>query len=232
MPGPSISARRSAVTELGTALRRVLVALAVTEAPVERLERATELAGALEAELSGADRPPSEIPSVDDLTHGIRYLNPVIGAGNPMSPPVVVHRSPRGVESAVTLDRRYEGPPGFVHGGVTGLLFDEILGQAATHAGVWGMTAYLNITYVRAVPLDVPLLWTAGVTRTERRKTFVSGGVALASDPETALATAEALFVTPAESTYARYFDEVSAAGSRIVDVTFGAPDRPARSGG
>ncbi len=228
MPEPSLATRREAVAALGAAVRAALVAIAAHEAPVEDLERATALAEQLTAQLAGNERPLTQLPSVDDLAHGIRYLSPTIGLGNPMSPPVVMARTETGVETRVTLDRRFEGPPGFVHGGVTGLLLDEVLGEAATHAGHWGMTAFLNISYHRALPLDVELLLTARVTHHEGRKAFVSGEISQAAE-STPSVTAEALFVTPREQTYDRYFDAVTDASGPVADVTFGAPDRAAR---
>ena len=223
-------ARRDAVTALGSAGRAALVAIAATEAPIENLERATALAEQLAGELTGTQRPLAQVPSVDDLAHGIRYLSPTIGLGNPMSPPVVIARTDVGVETRVTLDRRFEGPPGFVHGGITGLLLDEVLGEAATHVGLWGMTAFLNISYHHALPIDVELVVSAQVSRDEGRKTFVTGVITLAADPDTAFVTAEALFVTPRAERYDRYFDEVHDASGPIADITFGAPDRAAHS--
>jgi acyl-coenzyme A thioesterase PaaI-like protein len=227
-----IPARRDAVAALGSAVRAALVAIAATEAPIENLQRAAALADQLTAELTGTERPLTQVPSVDDLAHGIRYLSPTIGLGNPMSPPVVMARTATGVETHVTLDRRFEGPPGFVHGGVTALLLDEVLGEAATHVGLWGLTGFLNIDYLHALPIDVELVATAQVSRTEGRKTFVSGGIALSSDPTTPFVAAEALFVTPRAERYDRYFDEVSDANGPIADITFGAPDRAARGAG
>ena len=229
MPDPTLATRRDAVAALGSAARAALVAIAATEPPIENLERAAALAEQLTAELTGTLRPLTQVPSVDDLAHGIRYLSPTIGLGNPMSPPLVIARTSVGVETHVTLDRRFEGPPGFVHGGITALLLDEVLGEAATHVGLWGLTGFLNISYLHALPIDVELVATAQVSRAEGRKTFVSGEIALAADSATPFVTAEALFVTPRAERYERYFDEVSDAGGPIADITFGAPDRAAR---
>ena len=229
MSDPTLAARRDAVTALGSAVRATLVAIAANEAPIERLERATTLAEQLTTQLAGFERPLTELPSVDDLTRGIRFLSPTIGPGNPMSPPITIARTADGVETRVTLDRRFEGPPGFVHGGVTGLLLDEVLGQAASHAARWGMTAFLNISYRHALPIDVELVVSARVTGTGRRKTFVSGTIALVADPRTPFVTAEALFIAPRDEVHGRYFDEVADSTGRPADVHFGAPDLSTR---
>ena len=60
----------------------------------------------------------------------------------------------------------YEGPPGLVHGGVVALLLDQILGGAADHAGVPGMTGTLTVRYRKGTRLG-PVRVTARVDRVE-----------------------------------------------------------------
>ena len=163
------------------------------------------------------------LPPVDDMVELIRFFNPASGPGNPMAPPIVMTTIEHGVRSRVTLDRRFEGPPGFVHGGITGLLLDEVLGGAATRAGRWGMTAYLNITYRRALPIDEELEIVGRIEREEGRKTFVVGTIALASDPTRAFVEAEALFIEPKPSTHAGYFGELTDAEGNPTSARFGA---------
>jgi acyl-coenzyme A thioesterase PaaI-like protein len=126
-----------------------------------------------------------------------------------MSPPLVFERIGERVVVHASLDRRFEGPPGFVHGGVTGLLLDEVLGQAGTLAGRWGMTAFLNITYRRALPLDTELELTSQIDWIDGRKTHVVGGIALASNPSVPFVEAEALFIEPRPDKQADYFGEL-----------------------
>jgi acyl-coenzyme A thioesterase PaaI-like protein len=206
-----IAVRREATAALGTALRSVIVAQCSTEVPVHNLREATALAGRIEALLVGQSRPVNVIASVDDLGASVRYFSPVTGLGNPMSPPLVFDLSASGgVLVRTTLDQRFEGPSGFVHGGVTGLLLDEVLGQAGTQAGRWGMTAYLNITYRQALPLGVELELSAAIESIDGRKTFVSGGIALASDPAVKLVEASALFIEPRAALQETYFGELT----------------------
>lgn len=188
--------RREATAGLGAALRSVIVAQCSTEVPTENLRTATELAARIEALLVGDVRPLGEPASVDDSATSIRYFGPVIGLGNPMSPPLVYHSIEDGeVRAHATLDRRFEGPRGFVHGGIIALLLDEVLGYTAAQSGRAGMTAYLNVTYSRPVPLDTELVVSAKIRSFEGRKTFVHGGIALVSNPSALNAEAEALFV-------------------------------------
>lgn len=222
MPDPAIEARRAALADLGAAFRTALVALVETDAPVEDLRRGTELARSLATTVLGEPRPVTEVASVDDISRTIRYFSPTVGAANPMAPPITIEDTPTGVRCTVTLDRRFEGPPGFVHGGVTSLLLDEVLGSAATHRGHWGMTAYLHVTYRRALPLDTELVFDARLDRVDGRKILVVGQVAIASAPEVRCVDAEALFVEPRPETRARYFGDLTDADGASTSATFG----------
>ena len=63
--------------------------------------------------------------------------NPVIGLRNPIAPPLVLHRAPDGsVYSDFHLGAAFEGPPGHVHGGVSALMLDHVLGEAASDADI------------------------------------------------------------------------------------------------
>jgi acyl-coenzyme A thioesterase PaaI-like protein len=201
--------QREAVANLGSALREVIVAQAANEVSPENLAEAARLARRITSLVSGNVRELSQVASVDSLPDAIRYFSPVTGLGNPMSPPLVFAYEGESVVVRTTLDRRFEGPPGFVHGGVTSLLLDEVLGQAGTQAGRWGMTAFLNVTYRHALPLDTELELTSHIDWTEGRKTHVRGAIALASDPSVPHVEAEALFIEPRQEKQERYFGDL-----------------------
>ena len=79
-----------------------------------------------------------------DGSFGIRFStegdqmpwgNAVIGVRNPTAPPLKVMTAPDGSVSAdFHLGAAYEGPPGHVHGGVSALILDHVLGEAASSA--------------------------------------------------------------------------------------------------
>ena len=198
--------QREAVANLGSALREVIVAQAAHEVSPENLAEAARLARTITSLLTGNRRDLTQIASVDSMPEGVRYFSPVTGLGNPMSPPLIFGCEGESVVVRTTLDRRFEGPPGHVHGGVTGLLLDEVLGQAGTQAGRWGMTAFLNITYRRALPLDTELELTSRIDWIDGRKTHVLGSIALASDPSVLHVEAEALFIEPRQERQEHYF--------------------------
>ncbi len=80
--------------------------------------------------------------------------NAVAGVRNAIAPPVVVVRQREGCSWAeFTLGATYEGPPGYVHGGVCALILDQVLAEGAAAAGYPGMTAGLTIRFHRPTPL-------------------------------------------------------------------------------
>ena len=189
-------ARRAAVGELGTALRELVDAAVLTEAPVEELAAAAGVARELAARLRAEGRGLHEIASVDDPATGERWYSPVYGPGNPVAPPLTATHSPDGrAEGRVVLGKTHEGPPGLVHGGVVATLLDHVLARAVRAAGRGGLTATLTVTYRRPVQLGVPLLVTGEVATTDGRRTTAVGRLVAEEDPGRVLAEAEGLFV-------------------------------------
>ena len=120
--------------------------------------------------------------------------NPVVGLRNPLAPPVTIHRDEDGlVWSEFRLGPQYEGPPTLVHGGVTALILDQLLGEAAAASGNPGMTGTLTLRYRRGTPLG-DLRARAKTTRVDGIKTFVGGAI---SDGEGVCVEAEGIFIKP-----------------------------------
>ena len=189
-------ARRAAVGELGTALRELVDAAVLTEAPVEELTAAACAARELAARLRAEARGLHEIASVDDPATGERWYSPVYGPGNPVAPPLAATHSADGrAEGRVTVGKTHEGPPGLVHGGVVATMLDHVLARAVRAAGRGGLTATLTVTYRRPVRLGVPLLVTGEVATTDGRRTTAVGRLVAEEDPGRVLAEAEGLFV-------------------------------------
>lgn len=120
--------------------------------------------------------------------------NAVIGLRNPIAPPLEIHREPDGRRwTDFHLGAAYEGPPGHVHGGVSALILDHVLGEAASPDGKPRFTGSFTVRYPRATPLG-PLHAEAMATRTDGVKTFVAGHI---SDAEGITVEAEGIFITP-----------------------------------
>ena len=98
------------------------------------------------------------------------------------------------VHASMHLDALYEGPPGLVHGGVSALILDQMLGEAAAAGGGPGMTGRLTVHYRRPTPLGA-LTSEAWMESTTGRKTITRGVLRDADGNVTV--EAEGLFVLP-----------------------------------
>ena len=83
------------------------------------------------------------------------WSNPVIGVRNPLAPPLTVHHEPGGrCWSEFTLGRVYEGPPGLVHGGISAMILDQLLGEVATdQLTTPKYTGTITVKFLRGTPL-------------------------------------------------------------------------------
>ncbi|MGY1702997.1 PaaI family thioesterase [Geodermatophilus sp. SYSU D00697] len=205
----------AAVTELGTALRELVDASVRTTLPAAELLAAAEEARATTARLAAAQRPPTQLPALDDPLVFRRVYNPVSGVGSAVAPPLTIRRTDDGVVAEATLGMAYEGPPGYVHGGMSSMLMDQLLGSAAIAAGLWGMTVRLEVDYRRPVPLSTPLVLRARVVEAAGRKCVVSGTIATAEAPDRVLVEASGVFVMPREELHADYFGAITDASGR-----------------
>jgi Thioesterase superfamily len=123
----------------------------------------------------------------------IAWGNAVVGLRNPVAPPLVLHHDPDGlVWSEFVLGAPYEGPPQHVHGGVSALILDHVLGATAHRPGRPAYTGTLTLRYRRRTELGRRLRAQAWVERTEGVKTFSVGQLA---DEEGVTVEAEGVFI-------------------------------------
>lgn len=173
--------------ELAEVSIRTEVAPEVAADAVAKLREVQQL---LSAELGGA----SYGTRFNHEGVGRPWGNAVVGVRNPVAPPLEIQREDDGtIWSEFVLGPQYEGPPTLVHGGVSALILDQLLGEAAAHAGKPGMTGTLTIRYRRGTALG-PLRGEAKLTHTEGVKSFVSGQI---SDAEGVCVEAEGVFILP-----------------------------------
>ena len=205
----------AAVTELGSALRELVGVSVTTTVPAAGLRAAAATAREATARLAASRRSRDQLPALDDPVQFRRVYNPVSGVGSALAPPLAIHRVDGGVVAEATLGLPYEGPPSYVHGGMSALLMDQLLGSAAIAAGLWGMTARLELDYRRPVPLETPLLLRARVAESAGRKVVITGTIALAAAPEEALVEARGVFVTPRPEQAVEYFGSITDARGR-----------------
>jgi hypothetical protein len=125
----------------------------------------------------------------------IAWGNAVVGLRNPVAPPLVLHYDPDGlVWSEFVLGAPYEGPPEHVHGGVSALILDHVLGATAHKLGRPAYTGTLTLRYRRRTALGRKLRVEAHVERTEGVKTYSVGHIA---DEDGVTVEAEGVFIHP-----------------------------------
>ena len=79
--------------------------------------------------------------------------------------------------SRLRIPKRFEGPPGYMHGGAIATLMDEAMSKANRARGVTAMTRQMEVEYLRPVPLLVPLLLEGRLLKSEGRKHFCEAEV-------------------------------------------------------
>ena len=204
-----------AVTELGSALRKLVDASVLTTVDAPGLRAAADDLRSVSRRLAASTRPPEQLPELDDILTFRRVYNPVSGVGSALAPPLDIRRVEGGVVGTAVLGPAYEGPPGYAHGGMSALLLDQLLGAAAIAAGLWGMTVRLELDYRGPVPLGAPLELRARVAEDEGRRTVVTGTIATAEDPATTLVEGRGVFVMPRPERLAGYFGAIRDASGR-----------------
>ncbi len=127
--------------------------------------------------------------------------NAVMGLRNAIAPLSCINKDPGGrVWADFHLHAGYEGPAGHTHGGVSALVLDQLLGDAARVGGAPGMTGTLTLRYRKPTPLG-DLHGEAKLERVEGRKAFVTGHI---SGPDGICVEAEGIFIAPREVAEAR----------------------------
>jgi acyl-coenzyme A thioesterase PaaI-like protein len=205
----------AAATDLAAALRELIELSVVTTVGSGEIRAAADLVRAASKRLAVARRPVEQLSALDDLAAGRHVFNPVSGTASALAPPVRIRRDGDGVVAEATLGAAYEGPPSFVHGGMSALVMDQVLGAAAGAAGRWGMTAHLELDYRRPVPVESPLVFRASVAEQEGRRSVITGTIALAQAPDRVLVEARGVFVEPHPEKAAAYFGSITDASGR-----------------
>jgi uncharacterized protein (TIGR00369 family) len=92
-----------------------------------------------------------------------------------------------------TISDQFEGPHGFLHGGIIATLLDESMSKAVRAGGLTAMTRHMEIDYRRPVPSGAPIRMESRVVRSEGRKHWAEAHI-VDSDGIT-LAQGKGLFV-------------------------------------
>ncbi len=97
------------------------------------------------------------------------------------------------VVSLPTVPNCFEGPHGYVHGGIIATLLDEAMAKTTRALGVTTVTGQMEINYLRPVHSAKPIRLEGRLLRSEGRKHWTEGRIL---DPRgRVLATSKGLFV-------------------------------------
>jgi len=83
----------------------------------------------------------------------------------------------RTVVCDAVLTEFYEGPPGYLHGGIIATLLDEAMSKANRAQGVTAMTRHMNVDYLRPVSSNASIRIHGQVTRSEGRKHWATAQI-------------------------------------------------------
>jgi acyl-coenzyme A thioesterase PaaI-like protein len=91
------------------------------------------------------------------------------GQDNPIGLKMKFVPDGKGVRAVFNPDERYQGWPGYLHGGIVACLLDEAMSHAAGATGARCVTARFETRLKRLVPISGPLTVTSHVTRKTRK---------------------------------------------------------------
>ena len=108
---------------------------------------------------------------------------------------VIREDNPNTISAAATiqLGAAFEGPPGYVHGGIIATVLDEAMSKLNRPLDVVAMTRHMEVDYLRPVRLGDTLTIISHHVRRDGRKMFHSAEI-IGSDGKV-LARGKALFV-------------------------------------
>ncbi len=157
--------RRDAVVRLAAAVRALAdatVETAVDPGSLDEItgviERLTRRLAALtdDSPYSGLTWPPGNF----SVPEGPMPLNPIIGACSPVRPDVKLSFANGEITGRAVFTKRFVGPPGFAHGGISAMLADQIVAVSPQAIGARTVTKSLRVRYRRPLPLGEELvLW-------------------------------------------------------------------------
>lgn len=179
-------------------VRRLVDVVIRTEVDADRVAEARELVR--EATRILAEEASQEPAGIHFNTEGRSWNwgNAVVGVRNAIAPPVVLKWAEDGtVHSEVDLGVAYEGPPGCVHGGVSALLLDHIMGEAASAAHTrLIVTGTLTLRYLRPLPLG-RVRMQARISKEDDRKVTVVAHLGSDAYGDEPAVEATGLFIIP-----------------------------------
>jgi uncharacterized protein (TIGR00369 family) len=116
------------------------------------------------------------------------------GQANPMGLHLDFYLGSEGsVVALAAIPDTFEGPRGYVHGGIIATLLDETMSKSVRAHGLTAMTRQMEVDYLRPVPSTAPIRLEGRLVRSEGRKHWTEARI-LNSDGTT-LAQGKGLFI-------------------------------------
>ena len=109
-------------------------------------------------------------PSLDELSGHCFGCGPKNAAGLHLT--FEIDSEAHTAVASVMLDDRYQGAPGYVHGGVLATLLDEAMSKLNKPLGVMAMTRQMDVSYLRPAPIGCEMRLESRFIRREGRKLF------------------------------------------------------------
>jgi len=143
---------------------------------------------------------------------------------------LAIHTDPSGAWTETTLEPQFQGWEAVAHGGIVCTLLDEVMAWAVIGRGTWGVTARLNVTFRRPIPVGAAIRAEGWVVDESRRVHRAEGRVVDAAGGEV-LATAESTFVAVPASQLERLKARYGMRRLAAEADTTGGVDRQVRDG-
>jgi acyl-coenzyme A thioesterase PaaI-like protein len=91
------------------------------------------------------------------------------GQDNPIGLKLKFEPDGKGIKAICTPDERYQGWPGYLHGGIVGCLLDEVMSNVTYQQGIRCVTAKYETRLRQLIPIGVTLTITSHTTRKTRK---------------------------------------------------------------
>jgi hypothetical protein len=176
---PDDERRRTAKRRLVAETRRLLEEVALVDASAcdegELDAMTAEVVATADRIAAGPSLRAHGLFSAPGFASALGERSPVSGESNPVAAPLRLWRDGDITRGRATYGPAYEGPPGYLHGGMVAGAFDELLGVAQMASGRAGFTGTLTIKMRAPTPLNQPIEYEAGVDRVSGRKIHTAG---------------------------------------------------------
>ena len=195
VPDDHFAAHEGVFGELAAEVRRLVELTIRSEVDPDVVRAATARLREVNETLAGRVKDGPAGVAYNATGRSWNWGNAVVGERNAIAPPLAItHPRPGEARAEVTLGAAYEGPPGMVHGGVSALLLDHLMGETASNGFTRvTMTGTLTLRYLAPMPLG-PVELAARIAEDDGRKVVVTAGIGTRED---VAVEASGIFIVP-----------------------------------